>query len=331
MITRRALLVRGAAASGVAAVAGVAAPPGGQAVRLDAVDVHPPGFPTVEAVGWMAGELLRETGGRVVIRQFPSGQLGAEDDTLGFARYQAIAFCRVAVAALNNPFPETRLLSLPYGFQSTAHMRRVVDGPIGTELLDVFTGRGLVGLAFYDAAPRNYYNIRRPINEPADLAGLKIRAPLSDMFLETVSAMGANATPLSFGGVFSALETGLIDGAENNMPSFESSRHYETARYWSQTEHSHSPDALLMSKLAFDALAPRDRDLVRDIARRSVAVMRSGWDQRVAEATATVLANGVRINRPERAAFAAVTAPIIARHTADPRMAGLYRRIQAEA
>jgi tripartite ATP-independent transporter DctP family solute receptor len=327
MLSRRGLLGAGAAAAGATAFAATA--PG--TTRLDAVDVHPPGYPTVEAVRWLGEQLEARTGGRLRLRQFPSGQLGAEDDTLGFARYHAIHLCRVAVAALNNAFPETRLLSLPYGFRSTAHMRRVVDGDIGTELLDVFAGRGLVGLAYYDAAPRSFYNIRGPLEHPRDLAGLKIRAPLSDMILDTLAAMGANPTPLSFGGVFSALETHLIDGAENNMPSFESSRHFETARFWSETEHSHSPDALLMSKAAFDALSPADRGLVRDLARQSVQVMRSLWDKREAEARAAVIAAGVVINRPPRAPFEALTAPVKARTLADPRLAALHRRIEAEA
>ena len=326
VLTRRALL-----GSGIAATAALAAPHAAEpTLRLDAVDVHPPGYPTVEAVKWMGEELARETGGRIRIRQFPSGQLGAEDDTLGFARYHAIHFCRVAVAALNNPFPETRALALPYAFRSTEHMRHVVDGPIGTELLNVFEGRGLVGLAYYDAAPRSFYNIRGPIETPSDLAGLKIRSPLSDMVLETLAAMGANPTPLSFGGVFSALETHLIDGAENNLPSFESSRHFETARYWSETEHSFSPDALLMSKTAFDALGPSDRELLKDVARRSVQVMRQSWDARVAEARRVVLDAGVRINRPDPAPFIAAVAPVVRRYTADPVLGRLYSRIQAE-
>lgn len=325
MLSRRAILGGVAGAAGVAATASVSAP----VTRLDAVDVHPPGYPTVEAVRWMAQQLERESGGRLRIRQFPSGQLGAEDDTLGFARYNAIGFTRVAVAALNNAFPETKLLALPYGFRSTGHMRRVVDGPVGTELLDIFEGRGLVGLAYYDAAPRSFYNIRGPIETPKDLHGLKIRSPLSDMVLETLAAMGANPTPLSFGGVFSALETHLIDGAENNLPSYESSRHFETARYWSETEHSQSPDALLMSKHAYEALTPRDRDLVRDIARRSVDVQRAAWDKRVAESRAAVLAAGAIVNRPDPAPFAAVTEGVRRRHTAEPRMAALYRRIEA--
>src|SRR5690606_19547847 len=131
--------------------------------------VHPGDFPTVTAVKWMGEELGRLTDGRLGIRQFPSGQLGSEDDSIGLARHGAIDMCRVAVAALNNAFPETRLLALPYVYRDLAHVRAVVDGPIGGELLDVFEHRGLVGLAYYDAAPRCFYNVRHPVAEPGQL------------------------------------------------------------------------------------------------------------------------------------------------------------------
>jgi TRAP-type C4-dicarboxylate transport system substrate-binding protein len=151
------------------------------------------------------------------------------------------------------------------------------------------------------------------------------------MVLETLAAMGANPTPLAFGATFSALETRLIDGAENNLPSFESSRHFETARFWSETEHSHSPDALLMSKPLFDRLAPRDQSLVRDVARQSVSVMRRAWDARVVSARKAVLAAGVRVNRPDPEPFRAATAGVVRRYTTDPKLARLYARIQAAA
>ncbi|HZV83378.1 MAG TPA: TRAP transporter substrate-binding protein, partial [Brevundimonas sp.] len=273
---------------GLAGLAGLAAcapkaETGGRTV-FKAVDVHPGDFPTVTAVKWMGEELGRLTGGRLGISQFPSGQLGSEDDSIGLARFGAVDMCRVAVAALNNAFPETRLLALPYVYRDVAHVRAVVDGAIGTGLLNVFAHRGLVGLAYYDAAPRCFYNVRHPVSEPGQLRGLKIRAPQSDIYLDSIRALGANPTPLSFGAVFSSLQTHLIDGAENNWPAYQSSRQFEVARYWSQTEHSFSPDALLMSKWAFDALTPADREMVRDVARRSVQVMRVEWDRREAEA-----------------------------------------------
>lgn len=239
--------------------------------------------------------------------------------------------CRVAVAALNNAFPETRLLALPYVFRSVSHVRAVVDGGIGTELLNVFEGRGLVGLAYYDAAPRCFYNVRHPVTEPGQLRGLKMRAPQSDIFLDSIRAMGANPTPLTFGAVFSSLQTHLIDGAENNWPAYQSSRQYEVAQYWSQTEHSFSPDALLMSKDSFDALTPADQELIRDVARRSVQVMRVDWDRREADARAAVIAAGVQVAEVDKEAFAATVRPVLDKYLAEPRLRALHERIAAVA
>ena len=328
--TRRRLLTGGLAGAGAVALSGC----GGRATTggtrlLHAADVHPADYPTVTAVKWMGEELGRLTDGRLGIRTFPSGQLGNEDDSIGLARYQAIDICRVAAAALNNAFPETSLLCLPYVFRSVEHMRTVVDGEIGTRLLNVFEDRGLVGLAYYDAAPRSLYNVRRPVFEPGDLKGLKIRAPQSDIFLDTVRAMGANPTPLTFGAVFSSLQTHLIDGAENNWPSYQSSRQYEVARYWSDTKHLYSPDALLISKASMDALTPGDRDRVRDVARRSVPLMRVEWDRREAEARAAVIEAGTQVNAVDTEAFARAVEPVNAKYTRGAGLASLYEQITA--
>ena len=298
---------------------------------FDAVDVHPGDFPTVTAVRWMGDELGRLTDGRLGIRQYPSGQLGSEDDSIGLARHGAIDICRVAVAALNNAFPETQLLALPYVYRDVAHVRAVVDGEIGTELLNVFEGRGLVGLAYYDAAPRCFYNVHHPVTEPGQLHGLKMRAPQSDIFLDSIRAMGANPTPLSFGAIFSSLQTHLIDGAENNWPAYQSSRQFEVARFWSQTEHSFSPDALLISRASLERLGPADRDLVRDVARRSVQVMRTDWDRREAEARAAVIAAGVQVAAVDKAAFAATVRPVLDKYLSEPRLRALHERIAAVA
>ncbi len=328
-LTRRSLGLTGLAALGLAGCA-PRATANGQTL-FSAVDVHPADYPTVNAVRWMGEELGRLTQGRLGIRQFPAGQLGSEDDSIGLTRFQAVDICRVAVAALNNAFPETRLLALPYVFRDVGHVRAVVDGPIGTDLLNVFEGRGLVGLAYYDAAPRSFYNVRHPVTEPGQLAGLKMRAPQSDIFLDAIRAMGANPTPLTFGAVFSSLQTHLIDGAENNWPSYQSSRQYEVARFWSETQHSFSPDALLMSKDSLDRLSAADRDLVRDVARRSVVVMRADWDRRESEARAAVVAAGVQVAQVDRDAFAATVRPVLDKYIRGPRLSGLYDRIAATA
>jgi len=328
-LTRRTLGLAGLSGLGLAACAPRPAA-NGQTI-FNAVDVHPGDFPTVTAVKWIGEELGRLTDGRLGIRQFPSGQLGNEDDSIGLTRFKAVDICRVAVAALNNAFPETRLLALPYVYRSVAHVRAVVDGAIGTELLNVFEGRGLVGLAYYDAAPRCFYNVRHPVTEPGQMRGLKMRAPQSDIFLDAIRAMGANPTPLTFGAVFSSLQTHLIDGAENNWPSYQSSRQFEVARFWSQTEHSFSPDALLISKASLERLSAADQALVRDVARRSVPVMRTLWDEREATARATVIAAGVQVAEVDRDAFAATVRPVLDKYLSEPRLRALHERIAAVA
>ena len=221
---------------------------------LRAADVHPAGYPTVAAVAWLDSELEREFGGQLRLHLHHSGQLGSEKDTLELARVGALAVTRVHSSVLNNTVPATRILSLPYVIDSTAHLRRAVDGAFGDAILAACERHGLMGLAIYDSGARCIYNTRRPVTVPEDLRGLKLRVPQSDIFLESLEVLGASPTPLAYGAVFSSLQTHLIDGAENNVPSFYSSRHFEVARFWSATEHSYAPDMLLMSRRAANAL-----------------------------------------------------------------------------
>lgn len=296
-----------------------------------ATDVHPKDYPTVAAVRWIGETLERETGGRLRIRVYHAGQLGRESETLEMARHGAVDFTRVYTGALNNAFPLTRALCMPFAFDSTAHQRRVHDGDVGAEVLRGFEARGLVGLALYDSGPRCFYNTRRPLHAPRDLTGLKIRVPPSDIFIELVRRLGGNPTPLPLGQVFSALETHLIDGAENNIHSFHASRHFEAARYWSKSGHSYAPDALLMSKRSFDALKPSDRALVLDASRASVGVMRRLWDASEKEANDALGAAGVRINAVDGAAFRAAAQPLVRELLQDARLRALHDRIRAAA
>jgi tripartite ATP-independent transporter DctP family solute receptor len=298
---------------------------------LTAVDVHPTDYPTVEAVRWIGAELEGETGGRLSIRSYPGGQLGAENDTVALTRFDALDFCRVTAAALNNAFPLTRALVLPYSFHTEAHMRRAVDGPVGQEILAGFERRGLIGLALYDGGARSMYCARRAVHQPRDMHGLKVRVPRSDIFLEMLDMMGANATPIPFGEVFTGLQTHLIDAAENNWSTFQSTRQYEVAPYWSETQHCHSPDVLLFSKRRYDAMARADRDLLRAKARESVAVMRGLWDEKQARARQIVLDAGVAANDVDRAAFRAAVEPMRRRYAQDETVGALMRRIENEA
>lgn len=327
MLTRRRVLgaLSGAAVSVVARGAGSA-----QGV-LTAADVHVDGYPTVEAVRWMGQIIQRETGGRLSIRVYHSGQLGRETDAINLARFGALDIARVNMAALNNAFPLTDILALPYVFESTDHMRRALDGAPGREILKAFEARGLVGLAFYDSGTRCFYNHLRPVVEPADLKGLKIRVPPSDIFVGLARALGANPTPLSYGEVFSALQTRLIDGAENNWTTFYTSRQFEVARHWAMSEHSYSPEALLMSKQRLDSMSAGDRDLILSTAAQSVPYMRQLWDRREAESRAAVEKDGVQVTNVDRKAFQKAAAPLLAEYLKESDLDRLYRQIRALA
>ena len=295
---------------------------------LTATDEHVKYYPTVEAVRWIGETLERETGGRLKLRLYHSGQLGRESEAIDMARFGAIDITRVYSGALNNAFPLTRALCLPYVFDSVAHMRRALDGGLADAVLDGFAARDLVGLALYDSGARCFYNTKHPIVTPKDLHGLKLRVANSDIFIELVRLLGANPTPMSLGDTFSGMETHMIDGAENNMRSFHSSRHFEAAKFWSQTEHSYAPDILLLSRRTYDELAPDDRALLRDTARASVAVMRAKWDEWEGKARQAVLDAGIRSNEVDMAAFRDVARPLRDRYLQQPEIQTLYRRIR---
>jgi tripartite ATP-independent transporter DctP family solute receptor len=279
-------------------------------------------------VKWKGDEIARETGGRISFRQYPSGQLGTETDTVNLARFQVLDIARVYLGAVNNMFPATQPLALPYIFRDEAHMRRICDGPVGQGILHTFERRGLIGLAFYDSGFRSMYNARHPIHTPADMHGLKVRVPRADIFIEMLDAMGANATPIPFGEVFTGLQTHLIDAAENNWATFQSTRQYEVAGYWSQTDHCAAPEALLMSKARFESFSPADRELILAKARESVPVMRALWDEKQATARLTVLDAGVHYNQADIDAFRRAVEPMKQRYLADAAIAATVRRIE---
>jgi tripartite ATP-independent transporter DctP family solute receptor len=298
---------------------------------LTAADVHVDGYPTVEAVRWISKRLEQQTEGRLRVRVYHAGQLGRESDTVDLARFGAIDITRVNFAPLNNPFPLTQVFSLPYVFESVAHMRRAADGAAGRAVLQGFAPRDLVGLAIYDAGSRSFYNTRRPVYEPGDLHGLKIRVPPSNIFIELARALGANPTPLPYGEVYSALQTHLIEGAENNWRTFHTSRQFEVARYWSGSEHSYSPEALLMSRRSFEALSAGDRDLVVQAATESVPFMRELWDRMEAQSRADVIAAGVQTNEVNIQAFRSAARPLLEKYLERAGLQSLYQTIQAAA
>ncbi len=325
MLTKRTF----SALAGVAMLAAFALPAQAQTVTLRSTDIHPDGYPTIEAVKFMGQQLEKSTGGRIKIQVFHSAQLGQEKDTIEQTRFGVIDMNRINMAPFNNLIPATNVPSLPFIFRSVDHMRKVMDGPIGDALLKEFEKHDLVGLAFYDSGSRSFYNSKRPINTPADMKGLKIRVQQSDMFVSLVSALGANATPMNFGEVYSGLQTGVIDGAENNWPSYESTKHFEVSKFYSQTEHSLSPEVLVMSKKSFDKLSPADQAAVRAAARESVAKMRELWDAREKASEAKVKAGGAVINAVEKQPFIDAMKPVYDKFVTDAKLKEMVAAIQA--
>ncbi len=314
--------------AGAAMLASVALPAAAQTV-LRSTDIHPTDYPTVEAVRHISKLLEERTKGRIKINVFHSAQLGNEKDTIEQTRFGVIDLNRINMAPFNNLIPATNVPSLPFIFRSVAHMRTVMDGPIGDSILKEFEKHDLVGLAFYDSGSRSFYNSKRPINTPADMKGLKIRVQQSDMFVALVSALGANATPMAFGEVYSALQTGVIDGAENNWPSYESTKHFEVSKFYSLTEHSLSPEVLVMSKRSFDKLSKEDQEIMKVAAKESVAKMRELWDAREKASEAKVKAGGAVINAVEKQAFIDAMKPVYDKFVTDAALKDLVAKIQA--
>ena len=267
----------------------------GLARPLMAADSQPENYPTVRALRFFAGEVARLTEGRIRVDVYPSEQLGGQNDTLELAQLGGVDFIRVNSAPLNVLVPETLVPSLPFLFRSIPHMRAAMDGAPGREILDSLSRHGLIGLAFYDSGARSIYTVDRAVREPADMIGLKIRVQTSDLFVSMIEAMGGNATPMAYGEVYQGMVQGVIDGAENNYPSYESSRHFEVAPVYSLTRHVMAPEILAMSQRSWDKLSATDRDAVRMAAAASVPIMRGIWDRQVVEARALVTAAGVQI------------------------------------
>jgi tripartite ATP-independent transporter DctP family solute receptor len=299
-------------------------------ITLKSSDTHPDGYPTVAAVQKM-GEMVKErSGGRICIEVFHSAQLGEEKDTIEQTKFGVIDMNRVSMGPFNNLIEETKVVSLPFIFRGTDHMHRVMDGPIGEEILAAFEPHGFVGLAYYDGGSRSFYNTQKPIDSIDDLAGMKVRVMQSDVFVDMMTALGANATPMPFGEVYSGLQTGVIDAAENNWPSFESSGHYEVAGYYTLNEHLIVPEVLVMSKVSWDKLTPEDQALIRQAAKESVPINRELWAAREAVSEEKVRAAGVQIvENIDKTPFIEAMVPVYEKHANTPKLQDLVTRIQA--
>jgi len=294
-----------------------------------AADTQSEDYPTVQALRYMGSLIEENSGGRLQIRVFHSRQLGEEKETIEQTRAGAIDINRTNVALIGSFVPAMNVLAMPFLFRSIEHLQKVLDGPIGSEILGSFEPYGFVGLAFYDSGARSVYNSVRPIRSLADMKGLRLRVQQSELMADMIKALGAEPVELPYGQVRTGLATRLIDGAENNWPSFVTTDHYKYAGNYTLTEHTMSPEVLIMSRKAWDSLSPQDRTVFREAALQSSRFMRGRWKNLEEQSRRQAEAAGVTIVTDfDRKPFEAAMAPIYAKVQRDPAAAQLIERIR---
>jgi tripartite ATP-independent transporter DctP family solute receptor len=281
---------------------------------LKATDVHPTGYPTVAAVEAMGKKMEAATGGRISIQMFPSMQLGGEKEMIEQAQIGALQIARISVGPMGPLVPEMNVFNLPFMFRDAAHMEKVIDGPIGDELLKKLSDHptaNLIGLCWMNSGTRNVYNSKRPIEKLEDLKGLKIRMMGNPLFVDTMNALGGNGVAMGFDQLINAMQTGVVDGAENNEPSYESGQHYRYAKYYSLTGHLMIPELLVFSKRSFNAMSKDDQALLMKVSREAQQEQRKLWYERESESLGKLRAAGVVINEvPNKKAFQDAVKPV---------------------
>src|SRR5690606_34122771 len=285
---------------------------------------------TVQALFAIDRILAERTGGEMRVRVYSGGQLGSEAETLEITVFGGLDMNRVNLAPLNSIVPETLVLALPFLFRDTNHLRAALDGAPGKKILQSMVPHGLRGLCYYDSGGRSFYNTRRPIRTPDDLRGMKIRVQNSDIYVAMVQALGANPTPIPYGEVYQALVQGVVDGAENNWPSYESSRHFEVATHYSVTQHVLAPEVLVASAKTWARLDERQQQHLQAAVDESVLVMRKLWHHRVEDARARMLAAGIEVvEQVDHDAFAARMSAVWERFLVTPELRRLAQDIAA--
>ena len=296
---------------------------------MKAADVHPPGYPTVAAVESMGKKIEAATNGRINFQMFPGSVLGGEKEMIEQTQVGAIQLLRTSLGPVGPVVPEVNVFNMPFVFRDPAHMRAVIDGPIGQEMLDKISASPakLVALAWMDGGSRSLYT-KKPVRKPEDLKGQKIRMMGNPLFVDTMNAMGGNGISMGYGEVYTAIQTGVVDGAENNPPTLLTANHYQAgAKYYTQTNHLIIPEILVMSQVAWDKLTPADQALFKKFGREAQLEQRKLWDAYTVDAVAKLKAAGVEFIDIDNKAFFDATAPVRAKYGAP--YADLMKRVEA--
>lgn len=290
------------------------APAAKKEIVLKAADNQPEDYPTVMGLKQMAKLLDERTQGRIKMQVYAGAQLGGEKETIEMTQMGTIAINRVNAAPLASFSPQMGAFSMPFLFTSADHLWKVLDGEIGKGMLKELEKSNMVGLAYYDSGARSFYTKSKAINTPADAKGQKIRVQQSKIFVDTVNALGASATAMGYGEVYSGLQTGIIDGAENNPPSLWAMKHYEVCKYFALDEHAMVPEVVIMSKKVWDTLSPEDQKIVMQAAVDSGVYQKQVWADYTAKALTDLKAKGVTISTPDKEAFRQAVEPLYANY-----------------
>jgi tripartite ATP-independent transporter DctP family solute receptor len=259
--------------------------------------------PVHKGMAFMAKRVSEKSQGKMRVDIYPSGQLGAERDLIELLQIGSLAMTKVSSAPLEAFVPEMKIFGMPYVFRDEAHRWKVLQGPIGKKLLLAGEDYFLRGMCYYDAGSRSFYTKDKPINSPSDLSGLKIRVMKSITAVAMVQALGGSATPIPWGELYTALQQGVVDGAENNPPSFFLSKHFEVCKFYSLDEHTAVPDILLMSTVVWNSLNEQQQQWLQEAVDESVEHQKVLWKAAVDEALAAVQAAGVQVIYPDKTPF----------------------------
>ena len=312
-MNRRTILQLGAATAFLAA--GFSAPAfAQQKLVLKATDVHPLGYPTVEAVVRLGKKLEAATNGRLSVQMFPAMQLGGEKEMIEQAQVGALAFARISVGPMGPLVPELNVFNLPFMFRNVAHAEKVMDGPIGDEMLKKLSDHptaNLIGICWMSGGSRNVYNSKKPIKTVNDLKGLKIRMMGNPVFVDTMNSLGGNGVAMGYDQLINAMQTGVVDGAENNEPSYESGQHYRYAKYYSNTGHLIIPEILVFSKKIWQTLSKEDQTLIMKLGKEAQLEQRKLWAEREKASLEAMKKAGAEINEvADKKPFQAAVKPV---------------------
>ncbi|WP_417526316.1 TRAP transporter substrate-binding protein [Marinomonas shanghaiensis] len=293
-------------------------------------NIHNADYPVTVAMESFIKEANKVTDGRVSGRVYNGGVLGSQSDSIQMLQVGAIQFAGFNLGPMGEAVPEVNVVSLPFIFKNLDHMHRVMDGPVGDQLSEAMAKQGIISLAWYDGGARSFYNTSKPIQTPADMKGEKFRVMNNELYVGMVEALGGNATPMAYSEVYQSLKTGVVDGAENNWPSYDTSNHFEVAPYYSLTEHLILPECLCVNVKTWNSLSEADQVAVKKAARESSVLQRKLWAEGDAESRKKVLASGVKFNEiQDKSAFQDAMNPVYAKAVKDnPTLKSFIEQIQ---